>query len=394
MGFADDLFGGGGSEGGFEQIPLTPEQQQAEDFLVGLLGDVPDIPTRGITGLTDLERESQERLADFSRLGEPETLTKAIDSLNNLLSASPDVRETPGFQAFLEESERLRGLGQSNIARQGQGRTGGFSLPTARQSAEFDEGVNRNILGELGRRQELNRQFQLQAIPQALNVASAQRAFPLQQLGAVQQLGALPRQIGQLGQDALFNQQLQTVLFPFQSQAPIASNILGRDAFAFQQGTPDSEGSIGDIASLIGKFGSAGGTGTGGFGGGGQQSGGDGGFLGDFGTGSDAGDVQMAMQIAALFSDERLKEDIVEIDNALEKVEELTGYTYHYKFKDNEDDKNGGVMAQDLEKVLPDAVYKTDSGFSAVKYDAVIGLLVNAVKELSSKVNELESKEL
>ena len=142
MGFADSLFGGGGSDGGFKQIPLTAAQQKAEDFLSGLLGDVPDIPARGITGLTDLEKESQERLAEFSRLGEPETLTRAVESLNNLLSVSPDVRETPGFQAFLEESERLRGLGQSNIARQGQARTGAFSFPTARQSSEFDEAVN------------------------------------------------------------------------------------------------------------------------------------------------------------------------------------------------------------------------------------------------------------
>ena len=49
------------------------------------------------------------------------------------------------------------------------------------------------------------------------------------------------------------------------------------------------------------------------------------------------------------------------------------------------DNRNGGVMAQDLELVLPDAVSEID-GVKYVRYDAVIGLLVEAVKELNTKI--------
>lgn len=82
-------------------------------------------------------------------------------------------------------------------------------------------------------------------------------------------------------------------------------------------------------------------------------------------------------------SDERLKENIEHIDNALEKVGRIDGKIYKFKFKDIE--RDGGVIAQELEKVLPEAVVEVD-GIKYVKYEAVIALLVNAVNELARKV--------
>lgn len=82
-------------------------------------------------------------------------------------------------------------------------------------------------------------------------------------------------------------------------------------------------------------------------------------------------------------SDERLKENIEHIDNALEKVGKLDGKVYKFKFKDKE--RDGGVIAQELEKVLPEAVVEVD-GIKYVKYEGVIALLVNAVNELARKV--------
>ena len=82
-------------------------------------------------------------------------------------------------------------------------------------------------------------------------------------------------------------------------------------------------------------------------------------------------------------SDERLKENIEHIDNALEKVGRIDGKVYKFKFKDKE--RDGGVIAQELEKVLPEAVVEVD-GIKYVKYEAVIALLVNAVNELARKV--------
>lgn len=82
-------------------------------------------------------------------------------------------------------------------------------------------------------------------------------------------------------------------------------------------------------------------------------------------------------------SDRRLKENIKSIDNALDKIEKLDGKTYHFKIKP--DVEQAGLIAQDIERVLPEAVIEKD-GIKYVDYNAVIGLLVNAVKELDRKV--------
>jgi len=87
---------------------------------------------------------------------------------------------------------------------------------------------------------------------------------------------------------------------------------------------------------------------------------------------------------AAAASDKRLKENIVPIDDALEKVKELEGNTYNFK-TNNPRNRDGGIMAQDLEKVLPEAVVEMN-GIKYIKYDAVIALLVNAINELARKV--------
>jgi hypothetical protein len=95
-------------------------------------------------------------------------------------------------------------------------------------------------------------------------------------------------------------------------------------------------------------------------------------------------------------SDERLKEDIVGIDDALNKVCSLSGYTFKYKA----DGKvSAGVIAQEVEKVLPEAVTETellkvDDGneYKVVNYDALHALLIESIKELKSRIEELEAK--
>ncbi|AGH30875.1 tail fiber protein [Micromonas pusilla virus 12T] len=95
----------------------------------------------------------------------------------------------------------------------------------------------------------------------------------------------------------------------------------------------------------------------------------------NFGTGEiTAGDF-------IITSDERLKSDINKIPKALDKVKELSGYTYTINEKES-----AGVIAQELLKVLPESVTTKDDGYYAVSYHGLVGLLIEAVKELSEKV--------
>jgi hypothetical protein len=94
-------------------------------------------------------------------------------------------------------------------------------------------------------------------------------------------------------------------------------------------------------------------------------------------------------------SDERLKTDIEKIENATDKVSQLNGYTFTYKADGK---KSAGVIAQEVEKVLPSAVsekelpLKTDDGvaYKTVQYDQIIGLLIESIKELKQEINELK----
>ena len=91
-------------------------------------------------------------------------------------------------------------------------------------------------------------------------------------------------------------------------------------------------------------------------------------------------------------SDISLKENIEIISGAGEKLSQLNGYTFNYK--DNPDERMVGVIAQELENVLPEAVYIYDvdengNKLKAVRYGNIVGLLIEAIKELQIKVDEL-----
>lgn len=87
------------------------------------------------------------------------------------------------------------------------------------------------------------------------------------------------------------------------------------------------------------------------------------------------------------FSDESLKKDVVTIEGALDKTKELRGVSFVRK---SDDSKSIGVIAQELEKVLPELVKTGDDGIKSVNYGQITGLLIEAVKELAAKVDELE----
>ena len=94
------------------------------------------------------------------------------------------------------------------------------------------------------------------------------------------------------------------------------------------------------------------------------------------------------------YSDLRLKDNLEVIPDALSKVEQLNGYTYTRKDLEDKEEKYTGVIAQEVLKVLPEAVLlgETPEDNMAVAYGNMVGLLIEAVKELSDKVKELEGK--
>lgn len=100
--------------------------------------------------------------------------------------------------------------------------------------------------------------------------------------------------------------------------------------------------------------------------------------------------------VAFSTSDERLKKDIETITSALEKVLTLRGVTFTWKEEHHlvhgYTGKDTGVIAQDVERVLPEVIQYRDNGFMAVKYEKMMGLLIEALKELNTKVDNSACK--
>jgi len=88
------------------------------------------------------------------------------------------------------------------------------------------------------------------------------------------------------------------------------------------------------------------------------------------------------------YSDIRLKTDIKQIDNGLAKVMQLSGYTYERT--DIDMPRQTGVIAQEVIEVLPEAVSITEEGIYGVSYGNMVGLLIEAIKELKAEVDELK----
>jgi hypothetical protein len=125
------------------------------------------------------------------------------------------------------------------------------------------------------------------------------------------------------------------------------------------------------------------------------------------------GEIRATNAITSFYSDERLKENITEIDNAIDKVMSLRGVTYNANqlaesFGYTNKDEQVGVIAQDVEKVLPQIVKpapfdiislqegieisRSGENYKTVQYEKLVPLLIQAIKEQQVMIEELQKK--
>ena len=94
-------------------------------------------------------------------------------------------------------------------------------------------------------------------------------------------------------------------------------------------------------------------------------------------------------------SDKRLKENVFTISGSLDILKQINGYTFDWIEMPNIHSNHGhdvGVIAQEIEKVLPELVTTRDNGYKAVKYEKLVALLIQTNKELLVRVEALEAK--
>jgi len=102
--------------------------------------------------------------------------------------------------------------------------------------------------------------------------------------------------------------------------------------------------------------------------------------------------------VAYSTSDKRLKENIKPLDNALDKVMNISGVSFDWKELTEKEKEtihgntghDVGVIAQEIEKVLPEVVTERDNGYKAVKYEKLVPLLIEAIKQQQVQIDELK----
>jgi len=103
-----------------------------------------------------------------------------------------------------------------------------------------------------------------------------------------------------------------------------------------------------------------------------------------------AGNLTMAGNVTA-YSDIRLKENIELISDAVSKVNKLRGVTFTRNDTDDLEKRHTGVIAQEVEAVLPEAVSEDNEGIKNVAYGNMVGLLIEAIKEQQVQIDELKA---
>ena len=114
-----------------------------------------------------------------------------------------------------------------------------------------------------------------------------------------------------------------------------------------------------------------------------------------------AGRIDASNDVVAFSSsDKRLKQNIIPISNSLSKIEKISGVEFDWKPLTEEERKtihgfeghDVGVIAQEIEEVLPEVVTERDNGYKAVKYEKIVPLLIEGIKELKSENNTLRKE--
>jgi hypothetical protein len=96
---------------------------------------------------------------------------------------------------------------------------------------------------------------------------------------------------------------------------------------------------------------------------------------------------------ATALSDKRLKDNLKVIEDPLNKIKSISGYTFNWNDKQDTYTGSGyGVVAQEIEEQFPDMIEEKQNGYKGVNYNDLIPVLIEGIKEQDKKISSLEAK--
>ena len=346
-----------------KMAPQTTESKIGSQKIQSLLGQTPNLPTQDIAGLSSMEQLIQKYLPQyFANINAGGDLAQG--EYTKILTDQYNPADSPYYEGLRGEAARLKAKGITSLRQRAN--LGGMldSTNAIGQEGDFANQSDSSLLHVLGQLFENERGRKLNAA-QGIQTSQSQN---LSNVAAVGQMAGAEREIEQARNNALYQQAIETILFPYKYQASLANALLNYSPgmIATGGGANDLGMLLGGISSGVGAYVGAGGR----FGMGAAGAAGAAGGAGAAGAGAAACDINV-------------KENIEHIETALDKIHKLDGKTYNYKGVS--DRRHAGVIAQDVEEILPEAV-EMINGIRYVRFDGMIALLVNAIKELNAKL--------
>lgn len=209
----------GGSKKSKAKPLITPQQSAAQSKLLDLMNRVQDYPTQGVAGLSDRELLAGQGIEDYYR-SEPE----GADYYRGLLSESGNIMDNPEYKAILDKVFERGALETNRVGRSLQLRGAAGGSAGRDILGRSVEDTQTAALSALAPYAESERNRRMQA---AGALASLSEQSTLRRLTALSEQGALERQLEQLRQNADYARQMQELNFPYETQARMASSVLG-----------------------------------------------------------------------------------------------------------------------------------------------------------------------
>ena len=231
-----------------EKIPQSEASRTGQKYLEKLLASDPNVPTQGVAGLTPIQLLIQKMLPGYlDKVNQAGDL--ASGEYRDILSDKYDPRTSPYYEGFRQEAERLQTEGVTGLRQRAE--LGGMakSSNAAVSEGSFINQSNSALLTELGRLLETERGRKLLAA-EGIQGAESRR---LGNVAAVGGIAEEARSIEQQRADALYNQALMQMMFPYQYQANIANSLLNYkpDYTVMGGGLTELGASLGAAGSMV-----------------------------------------------------------------------------------------------------------------------------------------------
>lgn len=236
MGFMDKVFGSSKSGGGFQTIPDTPESKKAREYLMPLLDNDLNFPTRVIPGMTDLEKQAQTMIAGWLNSGTPAGYTAATNQLTKTVEGGYDPYNSDEYKGYRDASKIEENNMVNSLRRSLQIQGMNASSPEIRKEGQARRGYSADRMSMLGSLYNRERDRQVGAAPVLAGVTDARERLTADKATVGAAMGAIPREIETAQEQAIFDAIMKTLLAPYNEKLNVASTILGEPRAVYDPG--------------------------------------------------------------------------------------------------------------------------------------------------------------